>query len=122
MSPLGGVFITDICQRIFSILAKKGLKSADLSRGTGLSSGMISDWKNKNINPATDKISRIAEFLEVSTDLLLTGKENSPPSLRDDELELLKYYNALPVLERGRVLARMEDKANDAEESQGRVG
>ncbi len=111
-----------ISQRIFALLDSKGLSNADLARGTGISARTIGDWRKLGTNPSADKISCICDFLEVSTEYLLTGKEKSPPSLRDDELELLKYYNALPVLERGRVLARLEDKAQTAEDQQGRVG
>lgn len=51
----------------------------------------------------------------VSLEYLITGKEKSSPPIRDDERELLKYYNALPELERGKILARLEDKAKEAD-------
>ena len=114
--------ITDISQRIYSTLQKKGYKAADLARHIGTSSGNVSDWKSKNVNPAADKIALISEFLGVSVDFILTGEEKSSPSLRDDELELLRYHNALPELERGKILARLEDKAKEADVLPGRVG
>lgn len=107
-------------------MKERRISNAELSRGTGIKTNTISDWKTKGTNPSADNIVRICDFLQISTDYLLTGKDNSPPSLslRDDELELLRYYNALTILERGKVLARMEDKVKDlnTEDLQGRVG
>lgn len=66
-----------ISQRIFLILKEKGKKQKELSQYTGISEQTISDWKKKGSIPSADKISGIADFLEVSTDYLLTGKERS---------------------------------------------
>lgn len=115
-----------ISKRIFDLLDQRGLTNADLARGTGISARTIGDWRRLGTNPSADKISCICDFLDVSADYLLAGKKISSPSLslRDDELELLDYYNALSVLERGKILARMEDKVNNlkTDDLQGRVG
>ena len=64
-----------ISKRIFDVLKKSGKKQADLAKYAGVRSNTVSDWKNKNINPSADLIPKIAEFLGVSCDYLLTGKE-----------------------------------------------
>ncbi len=64
-----------ISQRIFEELEKQGKKQKELADYIGLSTSAISDWKKKGTNPAAEKISVIADFLGVSTDYLLTGKE-----------------------------------------------
>lgn len=111
-----------IGERIIHLLKEKRKKQVDLANYLNVSPSTINGWANANKNPASETIIPICEFLEVSPEYLLTGIEKSSPLLRDDELELLKYYNALPELERGRVLARLEDKAQTAEDQQGRVG
>lgn len=94
-----------ISQRIFYILKEKKLKQKDLAAYTGISTSAISAWNKNNTNPAAESISIIADFLGVSVEYLLTGKEKSP-SLPDDEQELLSYYNNLPEWEQQRLIGR----------------
>lgn len=60
-----------IQQRIFETMEKRGLKSTQLSKYTGIPTSTISAWKTKNSSPSSDKISIIAEFLGVSVSYLL---------------------------------------------------
>lgn len=57
------------------LLDKKGLKNSDVSRGTGVSNMTLSDWKHGKTTPKTDTMQKIADFLGVSVDYLMTGKE-----------------------------------------------
>ena len=57
------------------ILDEKKLKSSDVSRGTGISNMTLSDWKHGKSKPKMDKMKKIAEYLGVSVDYLMTGKE-----------------------------------------------
>lgn len=97
-----------ISQRIFSILKDKKLKQKDLSTKTGIPESTISDWKKKNTNPAAESISVIADFLEVSSEYLLTGKEELSSTLTVDENELLQYFRQLPAQAKGRLIGRAE--------------
>ncbi len=94
-----------ISQRIFLILKEKKLKQKELAKRTGISESAISDWKKKGTNPAAENISAIADFLEVSLEYLVTGKEKGL-SLPDDELELLTYYKELPEREQMKLIGR----------------
>lgn len=62
----------EIYQRL---LDEKGLKNSDVSRGTGISNMTLSDWKHGKTTPKTDTMQKIGDFLEVSVDYLMTGKE-----------------------------------------------
>ena len=53
-------------ERLNSILQKRNLIQADLSKMTGIRSSSISDWLNGKYEPKQDKISIIAEALNVS--------------------------------------------------------
>ena len=69
----------EIYQRL---LDEKGLKNADVSRGTGISNMTLSDWKRGKSTPKYDYMKKIAQFLDVTVEYL-TGEE-------DDNSE--KYY------------------------------
>lgn len=62
----------EIYQRL---LDEKGLKNADVARATGISNMTLSDWKRGKSVPKSDKMQKIAEFLNVTEDYLRTGKE-----------------------------------------------
>ena len=57
------------------LLDKKGLKNADVARATGISNMTLSDWKRGKSVPKADKMQKIAEYLNVSVDYLMTGKD-----------------------------------------------
>jgi len=87
---------------------KTGITKAQLSRGTGIRSNTISDWQTKGTNPSSDKISCICEFLNISTDYLLTGKESarSVPSMSEDVQELVSTYESLDAVGQTMVKAK----------------
>lgn len=58
------------------LLDEKGLKNSDVSRGTGVSNMTLSDWKRGKTTPKTDTMQKIADFLGVSVDYIMTGKES----------------------------------------------
>ena len=62
----------EIYQRL---LDEKGLKNADVARATGISNMTLSDWKRGKSVPKADKMQKIAEYLNVSVDYLMTGNE-----------------------------------------------
>lgn len=54
----------------------KGLRDSDVSRGTGISSSVFSDWKKGRYSLKYDKLKKIADFLGVTTDQL-TGVQTN---------------------------------------------
>ena len=66
------------------IIKNKGLTSAEVSRGTGLSQTTFSEWKKGKAVPKMDKMRKIADFLGVSLECLVTG-ENSDGYYYDRE-------------------------------------
>lgn len=66
-------------ERLNSILQKRNLSQADLSKMTGIRSSSISDWLNGKYEPKQDKIAIIAEALNVSPVWLIGYDEPSTP-------------------------------------------
>ena len=67
----------DTFDRIMSLLRKKGMTQADLSRATGISTGLISQWKKRMQSPSAEKLKLIADYFNVSTDYLLGNEKKS---------------------------------------------
>ena len=99
-----------ISQRIFYLFQIQGKKQKELSKYTGISTSTISAWNTRGTDPAAEYISTIADFFEVSTDYLLTGKEKEPsaPQLSDDQQRLLQMYSMLSDIEKGEILGELK--------------
>lgn len=69
------------------LLQEKGLKAADVTRATGIKSPVFSEWKKGKSKPNTEKMIKIAKFLDVSVEYLTTG-EDSRYSTQDALLDV----------------------------------
>lgn len=58
------------------LLEEKGIKAADVTRATGIKSPVFSEWKKGKSNPNTEKMIKIAKFLDVSVEYLMTGEDS----------------------------------------------
>ncbi len=68
----------EITQRIFDLLQQQNKKQSDLARFLDVRVATISEWKRNRCTPSVSVIGKIAEFLGVSVDFLVTGKEYAP--------------------------------------------
>lgn len=67
------------------LLKEKGVKAADVTRATGVSSTVFSEWKKGKSTPKADKRKKIAEYFGVTLEYLDTGKEPQFDYLYTDE-------------------------------------
>jgi len=63
---------------ILKLASDKGITQKELSNEIGISTGNLSDWKNKRSKPSTDTLLKISKYFNVSVDYLLTGNEQPP--------------------------------------------
>lgn len=63
-------------KKFADLLAEKGLKTADVVKGTGISYSSFTDWKKGRCNPRADKVKKIADFLGVSYAYLMGWEED----------------------------------------------
>lgn len=61
----------------------KGLTPYKVSKATGIPTATLSNWKAGRYTPKQDKLQKIADFLGVSLEYLMTGEEKA---------EERKYY------------------------------
>lgn len=96
---------------------EKSVKDADIARETGITKSTFTDWKNGRSMPGTDKLIKIAEFLEVSVEYLKTGKEPEKkekppiPSYDKDTMEMIKLFSQLNKEQKSAILSMMRSFA-----------
>lgn len=78
--------------RVESILKEKRLTQKELAEDLGLRRPTLSDWKKNGAVPAGDICIRIADYLGVSVEWLVTGKE---AALSSEDRTLLKQWQVL---------------------------
>ena len=95
-----------ISERIFALMKEKGITPRELSRLTNIPYSTISDWKNKNNNPASDKIMSLCRILGVAPETLLGDPDftiNGLPKMDftyatdPQELRLVESFRKLPA-------------------------
>ena len=86
-----------IAERMFILLEKKNKKSVDLASILAVGTGQISTWKKRNTDPPAKYIPKICEFLDVSYEYLLTGKEAMADIVPSEDAEWLSLIHQLPA-------------------------
>ena len=96
-------------ERMFDLLQAKALSVQSLCDNIGVSSSVVANWKARNEYPPSKYIQSICEFLEVSSDYLLTGKDISP-KLTENELELLHIFSSFSEREQIKIIGQLENE------------
>lgn len=96
-----------LLERITELARSKNISIRQLERECQIGNGVIDNWSKSY--PRSDKLLNVANYLHVSIEYLLTGKEKE--SLTSKEQELLSYFRQLPESEQLRELGRLEARA-----------
>lgn len=78
-------------ETFFNLIDSLGVTNKELSNGTGISTGNISDWKKGKSKPKIEAIEKIADYLNCSIDFLLNRTDNpeinkSAPPIKEIKL------------------------------------
>lgn len=73
----------DTYDRIEKLMLEHGEKASDLAKATGMSTGLLSQWKSRMQKPSAAKLSKVAAHYNVTTDYLLTGKQEEKATPAD---------------------------------------
>ena len=93
--------------RINELAQKMGVSISAIEKAVGLSNGIIGKWRKQS--PSCDKLKLVADYLNVSIDYLLTGKENQVTTLSTDEQEFLESYRQLAPDDKEEVSKRVKE-------------
>jgi transcriptional regulator with XRE-family HTH domain len=83
----------NINQRVFKLLGRERGVLSCFAKFLSVSDSSVSSWKNRGSEIPAKYIPKIAEFLNVSVDYLLTGKEEGSNGnfFSEDEIASLRY-------------------------------
>lgn len=97
----------------------------ELADATGISRGNLSNYEKDRFKPASDAILAIANYFNVSTDWLLTGKEslnsktniynlhNNSMTLSNREIELINLFRKLKNDDKLKIEGMLELKLSE---------
>lgn len=93
--------MSDITDRISFELDFLGLTRADLSRATGIPESTIRNWI-RGTAPQAEPLYKVARFLNVSLEYLITGQD-APPRNERKNLDFLDSFLSLPEDEQNEI-------------------
>lgn len=85
-----------IYDRIKSKADEKKISIKALERESGLGNGVIKRWNETS--PQCNKLEKVANYLQVSIEWLITGKENRDLSDEENTI-IIAYKNATPAIQ-----------------------
>lgn len=70
----------DTFDRIEALLKQRGISAYKLSKDTGISTGLISQWKNRAQKPSAIKLQKVANYFGVTVDYLMGNEQKERPA------------------------------------------
>ena len=107
-----------IVERIKEKAAEKGTNMTNIENECGFGHGAIRRWNTNS--PSIDKVEIIANFLSVSIEYLITGKE--PGDLPPEEQQLIDLYRQADERGKRSILRLVQDEARELELSASGTG
>lgn len=97
--------ISGLGERIAALRRERGFSQAALAAATGVSRSAVAQWETDRAGQISGNLSRIAQVLDVSLEVLLHGDAaRGPDGLTGDELALLRLYRVCAGEQRGELL------------------
>jgi len=83
--------------RLLELRNEKGLTQRQLAKVLNISQGTYNNWENGNTEPSIEQIIKLADYFDVTTDLLLGRTDDKTIERRDNASnEFLRLYNSSP--------------------------
>ncbi len=102
----------EINKRLFQKMKENNIKPATLADYLGVNKSVIYTWRTRETDPGSEFILRICDFLNITIEWLITGKEKPDTNnLTENEKELLQHFQKLPDREQIKFIGRIEDAA-----------
>lgn len=85
----------EFIDRVDFLLKKQNQTRKLLTQELGIASSTMANWSTQNTTPNANVVEQIANYFNVSTDWLITGKEFNF-EITPEEKEILSIFNSLP--------------------------
>lgn len=98
--------MSDISSRIDSLLSENNLKRIDLVRGTGIGESTIRAWV-KGVTPSAEAACKVAKYLGVTVEWLVTGEEKNDCQkidISEEERALIDIFRHLDERDKNAVI------------------
>lgn len=105
----------DFVERIDKVLKEKQRKRIALAMDIGKKEQAFTDWKRRDTIPSADVVLKIAKYLDVSIEWLLTGEEKQVVGGLPLENDLREVWMRLTDEQRKSFLLQMEAVAGAGE-------
>lgn len=91
-----------------------GKTPSGIAKELNISAGTVSAWR-KGSTPTGQMLQKIADYFDVSTDYLMTGKEPTYTAIKsaDDEIEIFEAIDALKRENVRRLVLRLASSSDD---------
>lgn len=106
-----------IGSRIRFLRTEKSVSQAKLAKQIAVSSGNVGEWETGRSKPGADALIALSTFFDVSTDWILTGKENQQSNaqiseqetnINEDDLKLIQKFLLLNDRQKGKIEERID--------------
>jgi len=96
---------------VIALLAEKGITKSKLLKDLGLNRNSFVDWKNRGNIPSAEKVSAIAEYLEVPIGYLLGVEKDDDEQAKspNEKLAVQMAYHCVTLSELSKALAVPEE-------------
>ncbi len=110
-----------IAERIKIQCKKIGTTTKTILELCKINKGFIYDLEKKGKTPSVDKIIKIADCLNCSTDYLLGREEKTNYNLTNKEIEILKKWNKLDTIEQELIQEKIDTLIEVKEKKQSKL-
>lgn len=105
-----------IGSRIRFLRGEVSISQAKLAKQIGVSSGNVGEWEAGRSKPGADALIALSDFFDVTTDWILTGKENQTHNTQileqittnEDDLVIIQKFLLLNERQKGKLEERID--------------
>lgn len=110
-------------QRVLEEMDFLQVSKAELSRAIEVPDPTVRSWFKKDSIPAADTALKIAQYLDVSLEYLITGKEKeTEKKIKKSDLDFLESFKKLPEPDREEIKAILKMKLQRYEREEKKEG